>query len=34
MPVANDAYMGYAGTDELITFLNELIEAERAGALC
>jgi hypothetical protein len=32
MHVASDAYMGYAGTDELITFLNELIEAERAGA--
>jgi hypothetical protein len=24
--------MGYAGKDELITFLNELLEAERAGA--
>src|SRR5262249_49984563 len=25
-------YMGYAGKDELIAFLNELHEAERAGA--
>ena len=30
MHVASDAYMGYAGKDELTTFLNELIEAERA----
>ena|SRR5208283_1680009 len=29
---ADDAYMGYAGRDELISFLNELLEAERAGA--
>lgn len=29
---ADDAYMGYAGKDELIAFLNELLEAERAGA--
>jgi nitronate monooxygenase len=32
MREASDAYMGYAGKDELITFLNELLEAERAGA--
>ena len=32
MHEANDAYMGYADKDELATFLNELIEAERAGA--
>ncbi len=32
MHEANDAYMGYADKDELTTFLNELIEAERAGA--
>jgi Domain of unknown function (DUF6306) len=29
---AGDSYMGYAGKDELIGFLNELLEAERAGA--
>jgi hypothetical protein len=29
---ADDAYMGYAGKDELVAFLNELLEAERAGA--
>jgi hypothetical protein len=29
---ADEAYMGYAGRDELIAFLNELLEAERAGA--
>ena len=29
---ADEAYMGYAGTDELVSFLNELLEAERAGA--
>lgn len=29
---ADDAYMGYAGHDELLAALNELIEAERAGA--
>jgi hypothetical protein len=28
---ANDAYMGYATKDELGAFLNELLEAERAG---
>lgn len=29
---ADDAYMGYASRDELIDALNELLEAERAGA--
>lgn len=29
---ADDAYMGYADTDELVAALNELLEAERAGA--
>lgn len=29
---ADDSYMGYAGKAELIVFLNELLEAERAGA--
>ena len=28
---AGDAYMGYATKDELAAFLNELLEAERAG---
>lgn len=28
---ADDAYMGYASRDELAAFLNELLEAERAG---
>jgi hypothetical protein len=32
MPEADDAYMGYAGKAELATFLNELLEAERAGS--
>jgi hypothetical protein len=32
MHEADDAYMGYAGTAELAAFLNELLEAERAGA--
>jgi hypothetical protein len=32
MHEADDQYMGYAGKDELIAFLNELLEAERAGA--
>lgn len=32
MHEADDAYMGYAGKDELIIFLNALLEAERAGA--
>lgn len=29
---ADDIYMGYAGRDEIIAALNELLEAERAGA--
>jgi len=29
---ASDAYMGYADRDEILTALNELLEAERAGA--
>jgi hypothetical protein len=29
---ADDQYMGYAGRDELVAFMNELLEAERAGA--
>ena len=28
---ADDAYMGFASRDEIATFLNELLEAERAG---
>jgi hypothetical protein len=32
MHAADDAYMGYADKNELIIFLNELLEAERAGA--
>jgi hypothetical protein len=32
MHEADDAYMGYAGKAELIAVLNELLEAERAGA--
>ena len=32
MPEADDAYMGYAGKADLVAFLNELLEAERAGA--
>jgi hypothetical protein len=32
MHEADDAYMGYVGRDELVAFLNELLEAERAGA--
>jgi nitronate monooxygenase len=32
MHEARDAYMGYAGKAELTALLNELIEAERAGA--
>ncbi len=31
MHEADDAYMGYATRDELAAFLNELLEAERAG---
>jgi hypothetical protein len=29
---ADDAYRGYAGRDEVIAFLAEMLEAERAGA--
>lgn len=29
---ADDTYMGYAGHDEIVASLNELLEAERAGA--
>ncbi len=29
---ASDAYMGYADRDQILTALNELLEAERAGA--
>ncbi len=29
---ADELYMGYAGRDEIIASLNELLEAERAGA--
>jgi nitronate monooxygenase len=29
---ADETYMGYADRDELLAFLNELLEAERAGA--
>ena len=32
MHEADDAYMGYAGRDEIIALLDELLEAERAGA--
>ena len=32
MKDADDVYMGYAGKDELVAFLNSLLEAERAGA--
>ena len=32
MSDADDAYMGYADKAELAAFLNELLEAERAGA--
>lgn len=32
MHEADDSYMGYVGRDELVAFLNELLEAERAGA--
>lgn len=32
MHEASDAYMGYATKDELVAALNELLEAERAGA--
>jgi hypothetical protein len=32
MHEADDAYMGYIGKDELTALLNELLEAEHAGA--
>lgn len=32
MHEADDAYMGYAGRDELVAFLDELLEVERASA--
>jgi len=32
MHEADDGYMSQAGKDELFGFLNELLEAERAGA--
>lgn len=32
MHEADEAYKGFAGKDELLAFLNELLEAERAGA--
>src|SRR4051812_40152156 len=32
MHEADDAYMSYMAREELIAFLNELLEAERAGA--
>ena len=32
MHAADNIYMGYAGKGELATYLNELLEAERAGA--
>jgi len=32
MSEADDVYMGYAGKAELLALLNELLEAERAGA--
>ena len=32
MSEADDIYMGYAGKAELVAFLTELLEAERAGA--
>lgn len=32
MHEAPDSYMGYASKDELTAFLNEMLEAERAGA--
>lgn len=31
MHEADDAYMGFAGPDELAPLLQELLEAERAG---
>lgn len=32
MHTVDDVYMGYVGQDELLAFLNELLEAEAAGA--
>lgn len=32
MSKADPAYMGYLGKDEIVAFLTELLEAERAGA--
>jgi hypothetical protein len=32
MHEADDTYLGYVSKDELVTFLNELLEAEHAGA--
>jgi nitronate monooxygenase len=32
MHEVSDVYMGYAGKEDLVPFLNELLEAERAGA--
>jgi len=32
MHEADDRYMGYAGLTEIVAFLQELLEAERAGA--
>lgn len=32
MAEGNDVYMGYAGRDEILAALNELLEASRAGA--
>jgi ferritin-like metal-binding protein YciE len=29
---ADDVYMGYAGKDEIVALLDELLEAERAAA--
>lgn len=31
---ADDVYMGFLPREELVTRLNELLEAERAGAPC
>ncbi len=33
MHEADDAYMGYAGKEELTAILTDLLEAERAGVL-
>jgi hypothetical protein len=34
MHEADDAYMGYAGKDELVAFLNALLEAEGSMQTC